>query len=141
MTSRQLLLLSAGLSLAVAVSLRGQTPSSQPAASSIKIPPVNTRTLPATNSLRGAELARQYCAACHAFPAPSLLTKREWAHHVLPQMAQWLGVEPTNYEGEKDGQLLQEAGVFPSSPILAEEDWFAIWDYYVSSAPAHQPPP
>jgi len=84
----------------------------------------------------GQELARQYCSACHLFPEPQLLTKREWAHHVLPQMARWLGIEPFDYEGEKDGKLLQEAGIFPSSPILPEEDWFTIWNYYVSNAPS-----
>src|SRR5215212_2376949 len=82
---------------------------------------------------RGQELARQYCSTCHLFPEPQLLTKREWAHHVLPQMARWLGIEPVDYEGEKDGKLLEEAGIFPSSAILPEPDWFAIWDYYVSN--------
>jgi hypothetical protein len=84
---------------------------------------------------RGRDLARQYCSGCHLFPEPQLLTKREWAHHVLPQMALWLGIEPINYEGEKDGKLLEEAGIFPTAPMLTEEDWFAIWDYYVDNAP------
>lgn len=91
---------------------------------------------PGQSNRRGAELARQYCSACHLFPDPQLLTKREWAHHVLPQMALWLGVEPVNYENEKDGRLLEEAGLFTSSPMLPEQDWFAIWDYYVSNAPS-----
>ncbi len=108
------------------------------------LPALQTLTL--TNhtdaSSRGRELAPLYCSVCHLFPKPELLTKREWAHHVLPQMAQWLGVEPINYEGEKDGKLLEEAGIFPSSPILAQEEWFAIWDYYVSTAPTgHVAPP
>src|SRR6185369_5519743 len=32
---------------------------------------------------------------------------------------------------------------FPSSPMLTEDDWFAIWDYYVSTAPRTPlaPPP
>jgi len=87
----------------------------------------------------GAELARAYCSACHLFPEPKLLTKREWAHHVLPQMARWLGVEPFDYEGEKDGRILEEAGVFPSSSMIPEDDWFAIWNYYVANAPSVQP--
>ena len=90
---------------------------------------------------RGSELARQYCSACHLFPDPQLLTKREWAHHVLPQMAIWLGVEPVNYENEKDGRLLEEAGLFTSSPLLPEADWFAIWDYYLANAPSSPLPP
>src|SRR2546423_1727873 len=47
---------------------------------------------------RGEQLARQYCGSCHLFPEPNLLTKIEWTHHIMPSMAQWLGVEPPNYE-------------------------------------------
>ena len=97
------------------------------------------RSQPAPNASKetpGRELARQYCSACHLFPEPQLLTKREWAHNVLPQMASWLGIEPVNYESEKDGKMLEEAGIFPTSPMLSERDWFAIWDYYVSTAPS-----
>jgi hypothetical protein len=90
---------------------------------------------PSSKQTQGSELARQYCSACHLFPDPQLLTKREWSHHVLPQMASWLGLEPVNYESEKDGKLLEEAGVFPTSPMISEQDWFAIWDYYISNAP------
>ena len=54
-------------------------------------------------------------------------------------MALWLGVERINYENEKDGKLLEEAVIFPTSPMLPEEDWFAIWDYYVANAPSRQP--
>lgn len=111
-------------------------------------PAVPGRQSASTNSTDGPhfpdpapKLARQYCSACHLFPEPALLTKREWAHHVLPQMALWLGIEPVNYESEKDGKLLEEAGIFPSSPMLSEEDWFTIWNYYVSAAPSHQPAP
>src|SRR5205085_8469344 len=78
---------------------------------------------------------------CHLFPEPSLLTKKQWAHHVLPQMAVWLGIEPMNYEGEKDGKLWEAAGLFPSSAMLSEKDWFAIWNFYVSTAPSEPLPP
>ena len=56
-------------------------------------------------------------------------------------MARWLGMEPINYEAEKDGKMLEEAGIFPSAPMLAETDWFAIWNYYVSAAPSNPIPP
>ena len=35
---------------------------------------------------QGEELARKYCAGCHAFPDPSLLSKKVWGD-VLPKMA------------------------------------------------------
>jgi len=79
---------------------------------------------------RGRELALKYCANGHLFPEPDLLTKSAWVHHIQPEMAKWLGIERFDYEGNPDGRLLEEAKLFPPSPILPEEDWFAIWDYY-----------
>jgi len=90
---------------------------------------------------RGRELAQVVCAGCHVFPEPALLPKRIWAHHVLPQVAVRLGVEPVNYEGMQEGKILQEANLYPTEPAISEADWFAIWDYYVASAPNQPLPP
>jgi len=38
----------------------------------------------------GERLAHSYCAACHAFPEPSLLDKSTWRTGVLPQMIERL---------------------------------------------------
>src|SRR5688500_6135885 len=99
----------------------------------------------ATNSFstpsRGEELARSVCATCHLYPEPDLLTRTEWAHHVLPQMAPWLGVEPANYDSMADGRLLEQAKLFPAVPLVSQDEWFAIWNYYVTQAPAHALPP
>jgi hypothetical protein len=120
----------AALLTAIALMLVTGCEQSDRRASSETAPPT-----PAAATNRGESLARQYCAACHLFPEPQLLAKREWAHHILPQMAVWLGIEPINYESEKDGKALEAAGIFPSSPMLSESDWFAIWNYYVTTAP------
>lgn len=84
----------------------------------------------------GRALAEKYCAVCHLFPEPSLLTKTAWAHHIQPEMAKWLGIERFDYEGTPDGKLLQEAALYPNAPLLSEEEWFAIWDYYRAAAPS-----
>jgi hypothetical protein len=89
---------------------------------------------------RGRELAQKYCASCHLFPEPELLTKTAWIHHIQPEMAKWLGFERVDYEGMADGKVLQEAKLFPPSPILSEEDWFTIWDYYRAAAPSSPAP-
>jgi hypothetical protein len=89
---------------------------------------------------RGRKLAQKYCAACHLFPEPELLTKTAWIHHIQPEMAKWLGLERVDYEGMADGKILQEVRLFPPSPIISEQDWFAIWDYYRAAAPS-QPLP
>jgi hypothetical protein len=88
----------------------------------------------------GRELAQKYCTACHLFPEPELLTKTAWIHHIQPEMAKWLGLERVDYEGMADGRILQEAKLYPPSPIIPEEDWFALWDYYRAAAPS-QPLP
>lgn len=90
-------------------------------------------------SLNGPELAKTYCGSCHIFPEPRLLTKVQWTHHVMPNMAFWLGIEPPNYEASPDGKILQEANVYPNAPMLSQKEWFAIWDYYKTEAPEEQP--
>src|SRR5688572_30393454 len=42
-----------------------------------------------------------------------------------------------------DGKLIEEAKIYPGTPLLPEADWFAIWDYYRDAAPSRplpQPP-
>jgi hypothetical protein len=87
----------------------------------------------------GRALAEKYCAACHLFPEPDLLTKTAWAHHILPEMAKWLGVEHVDFEGMADGKLLEDAKIYPGTPLLTEAEWFAIWDYYRDAAPSRLP--
>ena len=52
-------------------------------------------------SQRGRELAQKYCAACHLFPEPGLLTKTAWIHHIQPEMAKWLGLERVDFAGDR----------------------------------------
>ena len=103
-------------------------------------PPISS---PSTNLpaewRRGRELAEKYCVACHLLPEPDSLTKGAWAHYIQPEMAKWLGVEPVDYEGMADGKILQQAAIYPPSPIIPEDDWFAIWDYYRAAAPSRLP--
>lgn len=93
----------------------------------------------ANSHARGRELARQYCASCHLLPDPASLTKLAWAHQIQPAMAKWLGLEPFDYDGDADGRLLREAGLFPPTALVPEQDWFAIWDYYRDAAPSRLP--
>ena len=90
---------------------------------------------------KGRENAVKYCTACHLLPEPELLTKSAWVHHIQPEMAKWLGIERVDYEGMADGKLLQEAALFPNAPLLSEEEWFSIWDYYRALAPSRPLPP
>lgn len=91
----------------------------------------------------GRALAEKYCTACHLLPEPALLTKTAWSHHIQPEMAKWLGLERVDYEGMADGRLIEQAKLYPGTPILSESDWFTLWDYYRDAAPGvpvPQPP-
>ncbi len=85
---------------------------------------------------RGRDNALKYCTTCHLLPEPESLTKTAWAHHIQPEMAKWLGLERVDYEGLADGKLLEEAALYPQKPLLSEEEWFSIWDYYRAVAPS-----
>lgn len=95
----------------------------------------------------GEALARQYCASCHLFPEPGLLPRTQWADHVLPQMARFMG----RYENDSVRLAWQKelpvAGngqgrpVFPDQPLVDDEQWKAIVDWYLNMAPAEAPEP
>ena len=85
--------------------------------------------------LSGEALARQYCAACHLFPAPELLDRRTWATTTLRRMAPMLGAARLHLDSRPDGAWLREANIFPDHPLLPEADWLAIGRYYVENAP------
>lgn len=85
----------------------------------------------------GEQLAKSVCVACHLFPEPQLLTKIQWTHHVMPDMAKWVGIEAANFEALPDGEILREAGLFSNPPLVSQKEWFKIWDYYRTEAPEY----
>jgi hypothetical protein len=84
----------------------------------------------------GRLLAEKYCTTCHLLPEPEMLTKMAWIHQIQPEMAKWLGLERVDYEGLPDGRVLEEAKLYPNSPLISEADWFVLWDYYRAAAPS-----
>ena len=144
-SSLKLFLLIAGLALVVVSFLAGyywragrvwKNPAPSPSASS----PLANLSLP-ERLKRGEALARTYCVACHVFPEPHLLTKTEWRHYIMPQVALRMGVEPVNYENITEGKILQAANLYPVSPMISQEDWLAIWDWFQAAAPSQPLPP
>jgi hypothetical protein len=97
-------------------------------------------TPPKTSNQTGEQLANTYCGSCHQVPAPELLDKMTWQEGVLPKMAYRLGLEPDMFKvyGQLDVQeleLLSTSGVYPAKPVITQEDWLKIVDYYVGKAP------
>lgn len=89
----------------------------------------------------GKALADVYCKSCHKLPEPGQLTKALWKDHVLPQMGYFLGFYPSSefrkslLEPNAGGVLVEQAGVYPEQPIMAQADWEKIQAYFIEQAP------
>ena len=90
---------------------------------------------------QGEVLAAKYCGSCHMLPSPDLLDAGSWEKGVLPQMGPRLGIfayrqqrYPNNSQDPNVGR-----GFYPSEPLLSEEEWGAVIDYYTALAPDSLP--
>lgn len=88
------------------------------------------------SSSRGEELSRTYCGSCHVFPEPSLLDKKSWAQGVLPQMAFRMGFPDLGIVSRiAPAELSVVMETIPNQPMVTQEEWNLIYDYYVTNAP------
>jgi len=83
----------------------------------------------------GPIAAATHCQTCHLLPDPALLDRRTWHDELLPKMRYFTGMQPPTTNAFKDLEILLAAGVFPKSPVMTEETWNALAEYYISSAP------
>jgi len=96
---------------------------------------------PAAPDPTGEQLARIYCAICHAYPAPDLLPKAIWKDVVLPRMGQQFGIYPADgvraslFEPGPGGERVRAAGIFPEEATLPDELWQRICQFYLDQAP------
>ena len=90
-----------------------------------------------TTIQKGKTLANIYCASCHLFPDPALLTKKVWLEGILPQMGPRLGIFDHNHvdypNSKSDTEL--DKNYYPSEPLITHDEWESILQYYVASAP------
>lgn len=86
---------------------------------------------------KGKKLAAQYCQSCHMLPAPSLANAKTWENGILPQMGPRLGI--VNFKGKTNPSYSRDInlpkGYYPSQPLLTNEEWQNIIDYYTATAP------
>jgi hypothetical protein len=89
----------------------------------------------------GELLAKKYCQSCHLFPAPSLLNTESWVKGVLPNMGPRLGI--FNFKWESYPSLRYDKNVpknfYPSQPLLTDNEWQDIINYYTASSPDSLP--
>jgi FG-GAP-like repeat len=88
----------------------------------------------------GNELAQIYCGNCHQYPEPSLLDKKTWTKELLPNMGARLGIKTPNYNpffkmSEFDKTMIETENIYPTNPLINEEDWLKIVDFYKKEAP------
>jgi FG-GAP-like repeat len=95
-------------------------------------------------NLSGKELAEIYCANCHLKPEPELLDKTTWEKGILPEMSYYLGMKPLRDKmfrmSPEDIQAAIQSNLYPNNPLLTEEDWQKLKDYYTSNAPEKPSP-
>ncbi len=89
---------------------------------------------------KGKTLASEYCKSCHLLPDPSLLNSLTWQNGVLPAMGPRLGI--FEYKYKKYINSLSDPnirGYYPVKPLLSQDQWQNILDYYSSLSPDSLP--
>ncbi|MBS1606321.1 MAG: VCBS repeat-containing protein [Bacteroidetes bacterium] len=86
---------------------------------------------------RGERLAKLYCSSCHLLPDPSLLDSKSWERGVLPTMGPRLGI--FRYQGFLYPSSVYDPAIgrsfYPAAPLVDEQDWGHIVDYFSATAP------
>jgi hypothetical protein len=109
-------------------------------------PPVHQEEAPLLDSLApkrdglpvnadGEALSMIYCQGCHLRPDPDLLDRATWEYGALPFMEKWLGLASFNLDTWEGGWRPEVAEVFPESPLLSQEEWARIRQFYLQAAP------
>lgn len=88
----------------------------------------------------GEGLSKKYCASCHLYPSPDLLTKQVWERNVLPVM----GAIGDMYK-DKSGlyrklspemaTIFRDKTIADIQLVIPPEDFNKIVDYYIHHAP------
>ncbi len=91
---------------------------------------------------KGQKLAITYCQSCHLLPDPSLLDAKNWEQGVLPAMGPRLGIFDyglSHYPSSKNDPNIDKS-FYPAKPLLTNEEWQNIIDYYTALSPDTLPP-
>ncbi|MCC6185797.1 MAG: VCBS repeat-containing protein [Chitinophagaceae bacterium] len=89
----------------------------------------------------GKALAETYCASCHKLPTPDLLDKASWSQYMLPRMGVFLGIVEHDslltvlFEEGPGGEKAKKSGYFPAKPMLSQQEWTKLKNYFLQNAP------
>ena len=95
-------------------------------------------SIPDESIAAGEKLATLYCQSCHMLPDPSLLDAKTWEKGVLPLMGPRLGIYShgtERYASDAGPYSVMGKGFYPEKPLVTDEQWQNIIDYYTSIAP------
>jgi hypothetical protein len=126
--------LMAGLAL-ILVCFRLVQLSRQPKQAKMNTASSSSASLLQNSNAVGQAWAKIFCGQCHLVPDPSLVDKRTWKEELLPKMRYFTGMSPPATNVFRDIEVLLAADVFPKSPMMSEQTWELIANYYVTSAP------
>lgn len=87
---------------------------------------------PEKNSER---IARRHCSSCHSFVSPELLDKETWENGIFPEMKFRMGLDFSRLHFTTDDELAEILRNLPAQPLISEDEFQMIQDYYVSNAP------
>jgi hypothetical protein len=95
--------------------------------------------------IEGKRLSEQYCSACHVYPDPDLLPASTWMNETLPAMGPFMGIyehqgEHYSYPANPSQTRHLPPGYYPDEPLLSNEAWQKILDYYEFASPDILPP-
>jgi len=80
-------------------------------------------------------LVNKSCGSCHLVPDPGLLDKMTWGG-VLPQMAFRMGLRNVEFKVPvPPGDSAAVYGSLPDSPMITDDEYAEIREYYLSHAP------
>lgn len=93
---------------------------------------------------KGKKLAAVYCATCHKLPDPKFLDIATWKNNVLPNMGLRLGLKIDGQRWDTDmdaieASLVKELNIYPEYPLITEQDWELVKNYYLNNAPKKLP--
>ena len=85
---------------------------------------------------RGGALAQQHCVTCHTLPMPGMLDSGAW-DVTLTRMLPWVGLVPpdTGLTNTNGFERVLAAGLYPPKPLMSDQDWDLIRNYYLTKAP------
>src|SRR5258707_6468294 len=82
----------------------------------------------------GEELAKTHCSSCHLYTSPPLLDKASWKA-VLPEMAFRMGLVNYGLKTKNFDELTDALPTVPGQPMVTEEQFKLITDYFITNAP------